>query len=675
MPEIRAPQGSLRTRRQFWRLGSGAALYGCAQAEEEAFEPLNRFPRMVQEWFVERLREAERRRLAAFEAIGTEAEAEAHVRSVRERIAACFGPFPAKTPLNAEVSGGFERDAYRVENVIFESRPDFLVSANLYLPKGLDRPAPGVVGTCGHSANGKAAETYQAFAQGLARQGYVVLLYDPIGQGERLQYVDAQFEALIGTGTREHLQAGNQQFLVDEFIGSWRAWDGIRALDYLLTRAEVDPNRIGVTGNSGGGTMTTWLCALEQRWSMAAPSCFVTTFRRNLENELPADTEQCPPRVIAGGLDHEDFLAAMAPKPVMILAKEKDYFDVRGVEEAYARLKRLWRLLGAEENLALFIGPTYHGFSQENREAMYGWFNRAAGLSANSQEPELTIEADETLLCAPNGQVASLGSKPIFEFTAEKANALASARPEISGRRLCAAIRQKLRLQERSGAPYARILRPRGERGYPKPHAACYAVETEPGIEALVYRLSDERLLSRPPRGKRRAVLYLSHHSADREMRDEPLVRELIDAEPAAAFFACDVRGVGESRPDTTRADSFLTPYGSDYFYAVHALMLDRPYVGGKTHDALAVIDWLKKYGHDEIHLAAAGWGTFPAMFAGVLSPAVRQLTLKGAPDSYRRIAATKLYDQPLSSFAPGVLESFDLPDIRRELGSKLREV
>ena len=675
MPEIRAPQGSLRTRRQFWRLGAGAALYGCSQAEEEAFEPLNRFPRMVQEWFVERLREAERRRLAAFEAIGSEAEAEAHVRSVRERIAACFGPFPAKTPLNAEVSGGFERDAYRVENVIFESRPDFLVSANLYLPKGLDRPAPGVVGTCGHSANGKAAETYQAFAQGLARQGYVVLLYDPIGQGERLQYVDAQFEALIGTGTREHLQAGNQQFLVDEFIGSWRAWDGIRALDYLLTRAEVDPNRIGVTGNSGGGTMTTWLCALEQRWSMAAPSCFVTTFRRNLENELPADTEQCPPRVIAGGLDHEDFLAAMAPKPVMILAKEKDYFDVRGVEEAYARLKRLWRLLGAEENLALFIGPTYHGFSQENREAMYGWFNRAARLSANSQEPELTIEADETLLCAPNGQVASLGSKPIFEFTAEKANALASARPEISGRRLRAAIRQKLRLQERSGAPYARILRPRGERGYPKPHAACYAVETEPGIEALVYRLSDERLLSRPPRGKRRAVLYLSHHSADREMRDEPLVRELIDAEPAAAFFACDVRGVGESRPDTTRADSFLTPYGSDYFYAVHALMLDRPYVGGKTHDALAVIDWLKKYGHDEIHLAAAGWGTFPAMFAGVLSPAVRQLTLKGAPDSYRRIAATKLYDQPLSSFAPGVLESFDLPDIRRELGSKLREV
>ena len=85
-----------------------------------------------------------------------------------------------------------------------------------------------------------------------------------------------------------------------------------------------------MTGNSGGGTMTTWLCGVEPRWTMAAPSCFVTTFRRNLENELPQDTEQCPPRALALGLDHADFLAAMAPKPIIILAKERDYFDVPG---------------------------------------------------------------------------------------------------------------------------------------------------------------------------------------------------------------------------------------------------------------------------------------------------------------------------------------------------------
>ncbi|MCP4816665.1 MAG: prolyl oligopeptidase family serine peptidase, partial [Planctomycetaceae bacterium] len=197
-------------------------------------------------------------------------------------------------------------------------------------------------------------------------------------------------------------------FLVGDFFGMWRAWDGIRALDYLLTRKEVDPKHIGVTGNSGGGTMTTWLCGVEPRWTMAAPSCFVTTFRRNLENELAADTEQCPPRVLAEQLDHDDFIAAMAPQPAILLAKERDYFDVRGTKEAYQRLKKLYRLLGHEENISMFVGPTYHGYSQENREAMYQWFNRATSASSSNKEPDLQIEEDKTLWCTPQGQVAGL---------------------------------------------------------------------------------------------------------------------------------------------------------------------------------------------------------------------------------------------------------------------------
>src|SRR5262249_21137881 len=150
-------------------------------------------------------------------------------------------------------------------------------------------------------------------------------------------------------GVGEHLLAGNQQFLAGESFGSWRAWDGIRALDYLLSRPEVDPKHVGITGNSGGGTMTTWLCGVDPRWAMAAPGCFVTTFRRTLENDPPADTEQCPPRALALHLDHDDFLAALAPRPIIILAKEKDFFDVRGSEEAYQRLKRLYTLLGAAD--------------------------------------------------------------------------------------------------------------------------------------------------------------------------------------------------------------------------------------------------------------------------------------------------------------------------------------
>lgn len=713
---------------------------------------------------MQRVRDAERAVIAAQEALQTKADAEAYVKSVQERIRESFGPFPERTPLNPQITGVVDRDTYKIEKLIFESRPGFLVTANVYVPKGRKFPVPGVIGTCGHSTNGKAAEAYQSFAQGLARQGYVCLIYDPISQGERLQYPDEHLKSKHRPGVGEHLYGGNQQFLVGEFLGMWRAWDGIRALDYLLTREEVDPKHLGVTGNSGGGTMTTWLCGLEQRWTMAAPSCFVTTFRRNMENELPADTEQCPPKVLSLQLDHADFLAAMAPKPVIILAKERDFFDARGAEEAYARLKRIYQLLGAEENISLFIGPTYHGYSQENREAMYRWFNRATGASSAETEPEITIEPDETLLCAPQGQVVNLKSRPIYEFTRELSEQFAHKRQHPKGKELKQRVRDTLRLtsvpigvamdaaeknaaknaliagvdsdgslmiglkrvtalkdfslelkrwSEQNGkknitivvhpevvfgkltavvsaaqaagleqvkiqphaefgaVPDYRILRPQSSRNYPLPYAITYAVQTAPGVQAIVYRLSKERMYSRPFRGQKRAVLYVSHHSADAELREEPLIGELLESEQDAVLFTCDVRGIGDSQPDTCGTNSFLTPYGSDYFYAIHSLMLDRPYVGQKTLDVIRVLDWLKSVGHTDIHLAARGWGTIPATLAALFSPNVKQVTLKNALTSYTEIAESESYSWPLSSFLPNVLAYFDLPDCYAELQSK----
>jgi dienelactone hydrolase/pimeloyl-ACP methyl ester carboxylesterase len=628
---------------------------------------LNRFGRMVQEYFVAQIRAAEKAGLEARAALRTLADAEAYVEAVRKSIRLCFGPLPQKTPLKPRVTGVVERDAYRVEKILFESRPGFLVAANLYVPRGKKPPLPGVVGCCGHSNNGKAAEPYQAFAQGLARRGYVVLIYDPIGQGERLQYGHLG-KGRPRPGTGEHLYAGNQQFLAGEFFGTWRAWDGIRALDYLLSRPEVDPRRVGVTGNSGGGTLTAWLCGLDQRWAAAAPGCFVTTFRRNLENELPADTEQCPPRALALHLDHDDFLAALAPRPVLILAKERDFFDVRGSEEAYARLKRLYTLLGRPDDVGLFVGPTAHGYTRENREAMYRWFDRALGVSSARGEPELVVEKDEILGCTPKGQVAELGSRTVFSFTREKAQALARQRSAPTGEALRRSVTAALRLSERTGVPEYRILREVEGRRYPKAHATPYAVETEPGIFALVYRLSEVHHDSRPPRDGGRAVLYIAHHSADAELRDEPLIGQLLREERRSAFYACDVRGIGESRPDTCGADQFLTPYGSDYFYAIHSIMLDRPYVGQKTFDVLRVLDWLAACGHSEVHLAGRGWGSLPATFAALLHDRVAQVTLKNALTSYQAVAESESYAWPLSAFVPAVLEHFDLPDCYRAL-------
>jgi hypothetical protein len=181
--------------------------------------PLNHFPRMVQDYFVEQVRNVEQSGLKTRAALKTKADAETYIHSVRKKIATCFRPFPHKTPLNAKITGKVDRDDYVIERVIFESRPGFLVTANLYVPKRRKFPLPGVVGSCGHSNNGKAEPAYQSFAQALAIMGYVVLIFDPIGQGERLQYghLDVKTRPRIGVG--EHLHAGNQQFLVGEFFG------------------------------------------------------------------------------------------------------------------------------------------------------------------------------------------------------------------------------------------------------------------------------------------------------------------------------------------------------------------------------------------------------------------------------------------------------------------------
>ena len=651
--------------------GSLASAEHQADSSASSLLLLNRFPTSVQEYFMARLRDFDEQRLRKLQSITTKAQAEAYVREVRQKIRTAFGPFPDKTPLKPKVTGVLDRDAYKIEKLIFESRPGFLVTANLYVPKGRKFPLPGVVGSCGHSDDGKANETYQSFAQGLARQGYVVLIFDPIGQGERLQYLNAHLKSRIGIGVREHIVAGGQQLLIGEFFGAWRSWDGIRALDYLLTRPEVDSRHVGITGNSGGGTMTTWLCGLDDRWTMAAPGCFVTSFRRNLENELPADAEQCPPRVLALGLDHEDFLAAMAPRPVIILAKEKDFFDVRGSEEAYARLTRLYEFLGAKENIGLSVGPTEHGYSQESREAMYRWFNRVTAVSTATQEPKLSLEKPEELNCSPEGQVGPLNSRTVFSFTSQKARELAKTRVGVEGEGLKKAVLAALRMPAAPSAPKYRILRPTKERGYPKKFFTTYALETEPGIQAIVYRLSEESHLSRPPKETQGAILYVSDQSADTELRTEPLVKQILHEKPGFGFYACDLRGIGESRPNTCGEDTYFQLYGNDYFYAVHSIMLDRPYVGQKTFDLLCTLAWLKTFAGDRIALAAKGWGAIPATFAALLSEAVTEVTLKNALTSYADITEAEEYSWPLSTFVDGVLRWFDLPDCYRALAAK----
>jgi hypothetical protein len=222
-----------------WRHDSPQRKRRCH--DRGALPQLNRFPRMMQDWLVDEVRTAEARGNARRDALKTKADAEAYVKSVQERIRKCFGPLPEKTPLNAKVTKTLERDGYRIENIVFESRPNFMVTGNLYLPTNGKGKVPGVIGVCGHSLNGKAAEAYQSFAQGLARQGRPASSSIPAGQGERFQYLNEKLGSRLGGGTTEHNQMGAPQALIGEFLGTWFVWDAMRALDYLLTRPEIDP--------------------------------------------------------------------------------------------------------------------------------------------------------------------------------------------------------------------------------------------------------------------------------------------------------------------------------------------------------------------------------------------------------------------------------------------------
>ncbi|MEM9703512.1 MAG: twin-arginine translocation signal domain-containing protein, partial [Planctomycetota bacterium] len=255
------------------------------------------YPRMMQRYFEAKFGPHARRIKEELAAVDLPEAAAAHAADVRKRLAKSFGPKPERTPLNAKVVRTLDRDGYRIEALTYESRPGLLVTANLYLPDATPEnpgPFPGVLGVCGHAGLGKAQPAYQAFGVELAKAGFATLIIDPIGQGERYQWpvgmpATGAGRSLYGGPVGEHNQLDRLMRPTGQWFGTWRSWDGVRGIDYLEQREDVSTEPfLGVTGNSGGGTMTCLLAAWDERITAAASSCFVTTLSRNLRNELPA---------------------------------------------------------------------------------------------------------------------------------------------------------------------------------------------------------------------------------------------------------------------------------------------------------------------------------------------------------------------------------------------------
>ena len=225
------------------------------------------------------------------------------------------GPFPEKTPLNAKVTGVVKKDGFRIEKVIYESMPNVYVTACLFIPDGKAKNRPAIIQVSGHGFPAFRSPGTQKQLYNLVKRGFIVFAIDPFGQGERLQYWDdVKKVSMMGTSpTSEHSYFGNQMFISGISPIRYFIWDGIRGVDYLLTRKEVDPERIGIFGCSGGGTQTTFIAALDERIKAAVPGCYITGFRRLLESIGPQDAEQNLYHGVLNGITHADLLEVRAP--------------------------------------------------------------------------------------------------------------------------------------------------------------------------------------------------------------------------------------------------------------------------------------------------------------------------------------------------------------------------
>ena len=628
----------------------------------------NGYQHMVLDHYVGVLRETYAERSARLRSITTRGQAEAYQAEVRDAIARAFSPLPQRTDLKARVVGVVEHPTYRIEKVTLESRPGFLVTALLYVPSRLDGPAPCVLGTCGHAESGKGYVLYQEFPQRLVQSGFVVLVYDPINQGERDQYYGLDNRESVAGCCAAHNMMGKQLELVGDFFGTWRAWDGIRALDYLLSRPEVDPARIGVTGNSGGGTMSTWLWALDDRFTMAAPSCFITSFLNNLENELPADAEQCPPGVIGAGLDLADFLIAQAPKPVLLLGQNYDFFDRRGLRVAHEEVARFWKAMGAPAgNVDLFVGSEGHGYFAPNQQAMVEFFARHAGVPTVGTGA-VDVHTEDSLLVTPAGNVVVAGSVPAYKLIAEESRKLAKDRSDQTLDGLRTGLKQLLALPDERPLPHFRVPRPI--------HSvddvfARFAIETEQDIRALLWKQLADRNRGFTLDVEPEVNLYLPHVSSEIDLVDEQdELPELLMRTPP--LYALDVRGLGESLPDEEGSE-FLGPYGMDYMMHAYGLMLGRSYLGQRVHDVLCTLDLLVQQGAQVVHLYGRGQGAVPSLLAALFHDHVGTVTLKNGPRSFSEWTETPLVAWPAASAPRGILRLCDVADCTKLLGDRVR--
>jgi dienelactone hydrolase len=570
-------------------------------------------------------------------------ESPAQVRSWQEEQRAFLrrasAPMPPLDRAAPEVREGadLERKGYTITPLLIASRPGIWISAHLYLPAGLASPVPGVLIACGHSEEGKGYAPYQQAGALCATSGLAALVFDPLDQGERGQDLDESGRRRTW-GTRAHNLSGAKALLVGWSQTGLEAWDAARALDALAARPEVDASRLGVMGNSGGGTQAAQLFALDERLGAAAPSCYLTSHGHLAGGIGPQDAEQWQPGALRAGLDHADYLALRAPAPALICGVERDFFPIAGTREALAAARRVYRLMGAEEAVDLVTVEETHGWHPPLQVASVRWMARH--LAGREVEPRWTAEVPMTpdeAGVALGGVLALEGARSVHELLREEAEHLASARSGLSRTQLLEAARALAGVRPEGERPAARF----------EPSQPTGADGGQPGW--IVLEDGMRLPAARRARPGRPAVVHLGRGAHTRGFEGLPEDEDQLLVDPLA--FA-------DAAPDE---GSWYGAFGSSARDAAWLYQLGETLVGVHAEQLLAAAALLP--GRPAV--VAHGLAQVGACHALALEP--ERLDAAGSrvrPGTWRALFETNAIEGWFAFVVPGALASYDLDEL-----------
>ena len=584
-------------------------------------------------------------REAAIAGIRTVADAEKRKKVVREKIMAMMGGLPDYNgPLNARVTGSIQADGFVIEKIIYESLPGYFVTADLYRPAQPGR-YPAVLLQSGHTQEGKTEP--QLLAANLALKGFVSLAFDPVGQGEREQTYDPQLKApAAGWSVNEHIHAEAQSNLVGEGVARYFIWDAKRSLDYLVSRPDVDPTRIGAAGCSGGGALTTFIGALDPRLKVVIPACFPNSYRLLFTGSAPG-SEMSFPDFLAQGLDIADLVELSAPTPWLIQATEQDYFTPPGARLLYDEARRWYSLYGAEDKIGIFIGPGPHGTPLVSREAVYQWMIRwLKDGHGDFHEQPVKLYNNHELLVTRTGRVEDEpGSRKLYQLILDDYQA---KKHKGTTAELVAMLRS-LKIPTDGSAPAVKIQSESGGEGI---RTSDIQFESEPGI------VITGKLYTPVSPGRKPAILLvagrLSDWLAERTAKSGRVVLKL---EPRLSFSQ-------EGR----------RPYVGDYLANERATLIGRNLPAMRAHDILRGVDVLAARDDVDagsIRAVAQGVKGIWLLLAAATDARISKVWLDKTPYSLLEALHNTLNTDLSDAVIPGFALHWDLDDLTKAMGTR----